>query len=38
MEAAYDPKYYLKKLDDWEKRYASFLEIEPEGGVQGMLL
>jgi len=38
MEAPYDPKYYLKKLDDWEKRYASFLEIEPEGGVQGMLL
>ena len=27
--APYDPKYYLKKLDDWEKRYAPFLELEP---------
>ena len=38
MKAPYDPKYYLKKLDDWQNRYASFLEIEPEGGEQGMLL
>lgn len=30
LSAPYDPKYYLKKLDDWEKRYAAFLEIEPE--------
>lgn len=38
MQAPYDPKYYLKKLDDWEKRYGSFLDMEPEGGVQGELL
>lgn len=37
-QAAYDPKYYLKKLDDWEERYGTFLDLKPEGGVQGMLL
>ncbi|MCF3648710.1 DNA polymerase domain-containing protein [Synoicihabitans lomoniglobus] len=26
MMAAYDPKYYLKKLDDWVKRYEPFLD------------
>ncbi len=36
--APYDPKYYLKKLDDWQERYATFLDIKPEGGVQGELL
>ncbi|MEZ5414808.1 MAG: DNA polymerase domain-containing protein [Opitutaceae bacterium] len=36
--APYDPKYYLKKLDDWQERYAAFLEIKPVGGVQGELL
>lgn len=36
--APYDPKYYLKKLDDWQERYATFLSIKPEGGVQGELL
>lgn len=28
----YDPKYYLKKLDDWEKRYEEFLD--KNGGTQ----
>ncbi len=37
LQAPYDPKYYLKKLDDWEKRYASFLTIEAEGAEQGSL-
>ncbi len=37
-KAPYDPKYYLKKLDDWEKRYGTFLGLTPEGGVQGELL
>ena len=36
--APYDPKYYLKKLDDWQERYAAFLDIKPIGGVQGELL
>jgi DNA polymerase, archaea type len=36
--APYDPKYYLKKLDDWQERYATFLDVKPEGGVQGELL
>ena len=26
--APYDPKYYLKKLEDWAKRYGGFLESE----------
>ena len=26
--ATYDPKYYLKKLEDWAKRYGGFLEAE----------
>ena len=38
LQAPYDPTYYLKKLDDWEKRYAAFLDIEPENDGQGMLL
>ena len=38
MQAPYDPTYYLKKLEDWEKRYAAFLDIEPESDGQGMLL
>lgn len=37
LQAPYDPAYYLKKLDDWQKRYAAFLEIKPEGGEQGSL-
>lgn len=36
--APYDPKYYLKKLDDWQERYAAFLDIKPVGGVQSELL
>ncbi len=35
--APYDPKYYLKKLTDWEKRYAKFLELAPEDDGQGSL-
>ncbi|MCF7760964.1 MAG: DNA polymerase, partial [Cephaloticoccus sp.] len=38
VQAPYDPKYYLKKLDDWQERYVDFLQIKPEGGVQGELL
>ena len=38
LQAPYDPTYYLKKLDDLEKRYAAFLDIEPENDGQGMLL
>ena len=38
VKAPYDPKYYLKKLDDWETRYGTFLGLKPEGGVQGELL
>jgi DNA polymerase elongation subunit (family B) len=37
--APYDPKYYLKKLEDWAKRYGGFLEaekLEPSSD-QGML-
>lgn len=37
--APYDPKYYLKKLEDWAKRYGGFLEadkLEPPSD-QGML-
>jgi DNA polymerase elongation subunit (family B) len=36
--APYDPTYYLKMLDDWQERYAAFLDIKPVGGVQGELL
>jgi len=36
--APYDPQYYLKKLDDWEKRYGTFLDLKPIGDVQGELL
>lgn len=35
---AYDPKYYLKKLDDWQERYGTFLGLAPLGGEQGELL
>mgnify|MGYP001178335571 CR=1 FL=1 len=38
QSAPYDPSYYLKKLDDWQERYAAFLDIKPLGGVQGELL
>lgn len=36
--APYDPIYYADKLDDWLRRYGTFLGIEPakeSGGVQG---
>lgn len=33
----YDPKYYLKKLDDWRKRYSAFVEKLPESQNQGEL-
>lgn len=28
----YDPDYYLRKLDDWEKRYGDFLKTAAEQG------
>jgi DNA polymerase, archaea type len=38
-EAPYDPKHYLKKLDDWLERYGEFIDAPPGGGeVQGELL
>jgi DNA polymerase elongation subunit (family B) len=38
FEAPYDPVYYLKKLDDWLKRYGPFLGVEEETDGQGELL
>jgi len=35
--APYDPAYYLDKIDDWLKRYSSFLGVPPPGGVQESL-
>ncbi|TVR49556.1 MAG: DNA polymerase [Puniceicoccaceae bacterium] len=35
--APYDADYYLKKLDDWAKRYATFLDDTSVGGRQGSL-
>ncbi|WOO39830.1 DNA polymerase domain-containing protein [Rubellicoccus peritrichatus] len=32
----YDPTYYLRKLDEWRKRYAEFLE-PVESSIQGEL-
>ncbi len=32
----YDPDYYLRKLEDWKKRYAAFIP-QPESGTQGEL-
>lgn len=32
----YDPDYYLRKLEDWKKRYQAFLP-RPEGHTQGEL-
>ena len=36
-QAAYDPDYYLEKLDDWLERYGGFLGVKPAGGVQDEL-
>ncbi len=39
-QAPYDPQYYLAKLDDWLKRYGSFLGVTPPAEnlpVQGEL-
>jgi DNA polymerase elongation subunit (family B) len=36
-QAAYDPDYYLEKLDDWLERYGGFLGVKPTGGVQDEL-
>jgi len=33
----YDPSYYLKKLEDWRKRYAVFLPALLEDPQQGEL-
>lgn len=35
-KAPYDPDYYLKKLDDWEERYGSFLGLN-KNPAQGEL-
>jgi len=38
-EAPYDPKYYLRKLDDWLERYGEFVGAPKDTGeVQGELL
>ena len=36
--AAYDPAYYLDKIDDWLERYGRFLGIQPQGDQQEMSL
>lgn len=39
--AAYDPSFYLEKLDDWLVRYGQFLGVKPKdepAAVQGELL
>jgi len=33
----YDPAYYLKKLEDWRKRYEQFCDSLKHGGDQGEL-
>jgi DNA polymerase elongation subunit (family B) len=38
VNAPYDSKYYLDKLDDWIQRYGKFIEAVPTGGAQGELL
>lgn len=38
FEAPYDPGYYLKKLEEWLKRYGPFLGVKEESDGQGELL
>ena len=36
--AAYDPAYYLDKIDDWLERYGRFAGIQPQAAQQEMSL
>ncbi len=36
--AAYDPNYYLDKIDDWLERYGRFAGIQPQAAQQEMPL